>query len=264
MKLKEAQMLGILALIAVGIILLCMWGGEEEVATSGFGEAGGPPDIEASLEPSIADLYQDLMREDEPARQEAPVSRVEETTVQIGGLGPHEQIRPTEEAVIRRVIEETAPEEIPLTPRREAVEEPAPHVAPAPAPRPRTHVVERGETLSEISQKHYGTSTKWQDVLKANRNVVTDPRLLRPGMKLKIPVLADVASAGSSRPALNAAASAAPTASRTYTVQKGDTLFRIAMKCYDDGTRWRDIQEANRQAVDDPKKLRPGMVLLIP
>ena len=29
MKLKEAQMLGILALLAVGTVLLCMWGGDD-------------------------------------------------------------------------------------------------------------------------------------------------------------------------------------------------------------------------------------------
>jgi nucleoid-associated protein YgaU len=52
---------------------------------------------------------------------------------------------------------------------------------------PRFHTVSKGETLSGISQKYYGTSSKWQKILEANRNVIKNPANLIPGTKLIIP-----------------------------------------------------------------------------
>jgi len=264
MKLKEAQMLGILALIAVGIILLCMWGGEEETAAPAPFRGGSAPSAQASMEPTIAELYEELLYNERAEPRTAKRTPVEEATVEIGGITAPAEVRPTEEATLRRVIEERAPEEIPLTPREEPLQEPAPRTRPAPALQPRTHVVQRGETLSEISKDYYGTSTKWREILKANSGILDDPRLLRPGMKLKIPALPEVASAATRGPVLSAVAEAGAAPRRTYTVQQGDSLFRIAMKSYGDGTRWKDIQQANNHLIDDPKKLRPGMVLIIP
>ena len=52
---------------------------------------------------------------------------------------------------------------------------------------PRIHVVRKGETLSEISYRYYGTVTEWQKILGANRTVIKDVKNLRPGMRLIIP-----------------------------------------------------------------------------
>ncbi len=51
---------------------------------------------------------------------------------------------------------------------------------------------------------------------------------------------------------------------RTYTVQRGDTLSRIAYKVYGDATRWRGIQEANDAVLGDSVNVRVGQVLVIP
>lgn len=51
---------------------------------------------------------------------------------------------------------------------------------------------------------------------------------------------------------------------RTYTVQRGDTLSRIAFKVYGDATRWRGIQEANSAVLGDSVNVRVGQVLIIP
>ncbi len=52
---------------------------------------------------------------------------------------------------------------------------------------------------------------------------------------------------------------------RSYTVQRGDSLSRIAFKVYGDATRWRGIQEANRAALgDDSVNVRVGQLLIIP
>ena len=49
------------------------------------------------------------------------------------------------------------------------------------------HIVRKGETLSEISRKYYGSANKWQKILDANRNVISNANKLRPGTKLIIP-----------------------------------------------------------------------------
>lgn len=48
----------------------------------------------------------------------------------------------------------------------------------------------------------------------------------------------------------------------TYTVQPGDTMFTIAKAVYNDGDRWSDLYEANRDVVgDDPNQLYSGLVI---
>ena len=49
------------------------------------------------------------------------------------------------------------------------------------------HIVRKGETLSNISYKYYGSAGKWQKIYNANRKVIKDPRKLRPGTRLIIP-----------------------------------------------------------------------------
>jgi nucleoid-associated protein YgaU len=51
---------------------------------------------------------------------------------------------------------------------------------------------------------------------------------------------------------------------RTYTVVKGDSLSKIAQRFYGDANRWRQIYDANRDAIRDPDLIHPGQVLKIP
>jgi len=51
---------------------------------------------------------------------------------------------------------------------------------------------------------------------------------------------------------------------RSYVVQSGDTLFSISRKFYKSPKRWKDILEANRKNIHDPKKLTVGQSLVIP
>jgi nucleoid-associated protein YgaU len=52
--------------------------------------------------------------------------------------------------------------------------------------------------------------------------------------------------------------------SRTYTVEKGDTLSAIAKKFYGDASDYPVIFEANKPMLSDPDKIYPGQVLRIP
>ncbi len=49
-----------------------------------------------------------------------------------------------------------------------------------------------------------------------------------------------------------------------YIVGKNDTLQKISMKFYNTNHKWTKIFEANKDALKDPNRIKPGMVLQIP
>ena len=52
---------------------------------------------------------------------------------------------------------------------------------------PRFHTVAPGDTLSRISLQYYGTTSRWPDILAANRDLLRDERSLIVGRILRIP-----------------------------------------------------------------------------
>lgn len=59
--------------------------------------------------------------------------------------------------------------------------------ATAALPAPRTHAVAAGDSLSKISQRYYGTASRWPDIYNANRDVISPEGVLRVGSTLRIP-----------------------------------------------------------------------------
>ena len=53
-------------------------------------------------------------------------------------------------------------------------------------------------------------------------------------------------------------------AQKTYTVQPGDTLAKIAQTVYGDSARWKEIFEANRDQIPNPDLIQVGQELIIP
>lgn len=51
----------------------------------------------------------------------------------------------------------------------------------------RTHTVQRGDTLSAISLKYYGTANKYNRIYDANRSILKDADKIYPGQILEIP-----------------------------------------------------------------------------
>ena len=51
---------------------------------------------------------------------------------------------------------------------------------------------------------------------------------------------------------------------RRYSVQEGDTLSIISKKFYGQSNKWKEIAEANKSTLPDPRKLKLGQELIIP
>lgn len=68
------------------------------------------------------------------------------------------------------------------------------------------------------------------------------------------------------RPQTQAAAASAGggSATRTYTVQSGDTLSKIAKEMYGNANEYQKIFDANRDKLESADKIRPGQQLTIP
>ena len=54
-------------------------------------------------------------------------------------------------------------------------------------PSQKIHIVQKGDTLSSISAKYYGSANQWRKILAANRDNLPNPNRLTPGIKLIIP-----------------------------------------------------------------------------
>lgn len=51
------------------------------------------------------------------------------------------------------------------------------------------HTVKSGETLGKIAKHYYGNASKYNDIFKANSNILKNPDLIYPGQELVIPNL---------------------------------------------------------------------------
>jgi nucleoid-associated protein YgaU len=71
-------------------------------------------------------------------------------------------------------------------------------------------------------------------------------------------------SSSTAPPPSQPADTAAAALGRTYTVQAGDSLSKIAKREYGDASQWKKIHEANRDLIKDPDLIHPGQTLKLP
>lgn len=162
----------------------------------------------------------------------------------------------------------------PVTTKPAAPGTPVTPVPPAKGGNATLYTVQPGDTLSGIAGRHYPGKPQRgiKAIAEANKSTLPDIHLLRPGMKLKIPALAEqpasaagANTASTSNPVKPADAKVAATAtSGEYTVQAGDTLERIARKQLNNAQRWNEIFELNRDRIGDPARLQIGQKLRMP
>ena len=55
-------------------------------------------------------------------------------------------------------------------------------------PTSQTYTVKPGDSLSKIAKEHLGNGNLYMEIFNANKDVLTDPDKLKPGMVLKLPV----------------------------------------------------------------------------
>ncbi|MCX5646544.1 MAG: LysM peptidoglycan-binding domain-containing protein [Phycisphaerae bacterium] len=158
-------------------------------------------------------------------------------------------------------------------------------------PSGRIYTAVDGDNLSTIAKKVYGLEegnrmVNIKRIIQANQAVLPSPNAVRVGQKLIIPPLpkaiASPASAPSaSRPtdvlpqtlfekveSLGRRAPAASPASapegRWYTVQSGDSLWKIAASQLGSGTRCDEIAKLNAETLNSSDTLDVGMKLRLP
>lgn len=91
------------------------------------------------------------------------------------------------------------------------------------------------------------------------------PVVLPPVQEAPAPAPLAPVPAPAPAPAAPKAKSSAVKASaggKNYTVQKGDTLWKIAQKHYGSGQKWQEIAKANPSI--DPNKLKAGQQIVLP
>ncbi|GEM_PF-5722097 len=130
------------------------------------------------------------------------------------------------------------------------------------------HTVGEGDSLSTISQKHFGTTKHWKAIFEANRKVLSSPDALSVGMNLVIPEIAATPAPAAGTPSSPKAPSVPAELAALgtpYTVQEGDTLTSIAEKFLGSQNEWARISALNVGiTMKDADHLSVGMVIVIP
>lgn len=129
-----------------------------------------------------------------------------------------------------------------------------------PAPTNEEYVVQPGETMADIAERKYGDQNKWTIIAKANRAV--NPNRMRVGTKLVLP--SESAAVAPDPVAVEAAPAPAEGTPRSYTVQAGDVLSKIAKRFYGSSSAAALIQKANPDVLRDADFLTVGAKLVLP
>jgi nucleoid-associated protein YgaU len=108
--------------------------------------------------------------------------------------------------------------------------------------------VERGESWWKLAEIYLGNGARWRELRGMNPAATNRPELLLRGSTVLVP--AEVVGRG--RPV-----------EKSVTVQKGNTLWRLAREHLGRGAAWKCLMEANPE-LGEPERLRIGQRVLLP
>jgi nucleoid-associated protein YgaU len=117
---------------------------------------------------------------------------------------------------------------------------------------PMTYKVQAQDNLWKIAEKYYTSGYNWVDIAKENKLV--NPNRLLVGQELVLP------KAEVKKPVEKTAAAAIT--GDQYIVVKGDSLWNIAVRAYQDGYQWVKIASENK--ISNPDIINPGTSIIIP
>jgi len=182
-------------------------------------------------------------------------------------VGEAERATTSEGATAERARPSDAPPPDVLAPRRRAsLVEPA-------APARKTYTIQPGDRLIDLAQEEYGDGRLWKAIKAVNPGI--DENRLRVGQKVEIPSRAEAVRLTQPEARVGEATAAGPPRERagvrrgaagraTYVVGHGDSLIKIARNVLNDETRWEEIYELNRDKLESPNLIHPGMELRLP
>lgn len=119
-----------------------------------------------------------------------------------------------------------------------------------------SHTVVAGETLWSIAEKTIGSGYNWVDIRDANK--LTSADRIEVGQTLTIPAVAKREPGQIA----NAMVEVKRPEGGKYTVNKGDSLWKISVATYGTGFRWTEIAKANN--LSHPNVIHAGNVLVLP
>lgn len=122
------------------------------------------------------------------------------------------------------------------------------------------HIVQEGDTLWTIAERYYDSGYNWIDL--AEENSLVSPGLIEKGQEIEIPDVEPKTATVSVLSVTSSGEGNGVISSASYSVQKGDTLWNIAVRAYGDGYRWTDIASENN--LSDPDIIHTGNNLTLP
>jgi len=119
-------------------------------------------------------------------------------------------------------------------------------------------VVVKGDSLWKIAVRVYNDGYKWTEIAKANN--LENPGILLIGQKLIIPKIESVAINNDGK---GESIGVVDQEQIDYVVVRGDSLWKIAVRVYNDGYKWTKIWQDNRNKLNSPDELEIGMKLVV-
>lgn len=162
--------------------------------------------------------------------------------------GPTSTIKPTS-------VPTKIPTKVPTVTMQPTKMQPSP--VPSVDKNAKIHSVASGENLWTIAEKYYKSGYNWVDIQRANN--LSNPGVIRVGMKLTIP---NVAAKTTTIQVADTTDFGPEITGTTYKVEKGDHLWGIAVRAFNDGYRWVEIARVNN--ITTPSIIQPGLVLKLP
>lgn len=124
---------------------------------------------------------------------------------------------------------------------------------------PATYVVQKGDSSWKIAQAFYGSGYNYVDIEKENN--LKHNQHLEVGMKLTVPKSPVISLTEEKVVSSVSVSQEKQDAPKTYTVKKGDHLWKIAVSVYSDGYKWTEIYTMNKDLIKHPNSIEVGMVL---
>jgi nucleoid-associated protein YgaU len=124
-----------------------------------------------------------------------------------------------------------------------------------------TYLVSKGDNLWKIAEKVTGSGYNWVEIAKENN--IKNPGVIFEGQELTITKNINFVAAdkGTADTTVLGKTEATSISGATYEVQKGDTLWSIAVRAYGDGYKWSEIARENKLV--HPNIIHSGNILVL-